>query len=99
MNTSWQIYEIMGCIYAGLILGAVYAAFDFLRIICRFGKVMGFITDIIYVLVCIIFSAFALYNLTYMRVALYHVVSIIAGIFTYVGSVHRTGIILVRSEE
>ena len=89
MNTSWQIYEIMGCIYAGLILGAVYAAFDFLRILCKFGKVMRAFSDIVYVLVCIVFSAFALYNLTYMRVALYHIISIIAGIFIYVGNVHK----------
>ncbi len=88
MTGSAQIYEFMGCVYAGLMMGLLYGIFDLICSPFRMHRIFTAVTDAIYVLLCICIACIALYRLTYLKVALYHYIGMLLGIFVYIVNTH-----------
>ena len=88
MNSTAQIYEFMGCIYAGLIMGIIYTPIDFLRRITGAKPFITVMLDALYVLICTVLACGAVFVLTYGRVAFYHFIGFFIGIFMYTRNTH-----------
>lgn len=89
MNIISQPYEILGCVYFGIISGIVYGISDDLRRLLGSGVFMTCICDGLYVAVTFIGTVVFMYMLTYGRFEPYHLISILAGIFLYTRNVHK----------
>ena len=88
MNSTVQIYEFMGCIYAGIIMGAVYGVLDFIRILSGKKRILTVLLDALFLIICTVIACVCMYYLTYGRIALYHFFGFIIGILLYVKSIH-----------
>lgn len=88
MNSAVQIYEFMGCIYAGIIMGIVYALFGLLRTPLRHSRVAIMLCDGAYLFVCFCIACIALYILTSGRVLMYHFIGFFTGALLYIRNTH-----------
>ncbi|MBQ9949463.1 MAG: spore cortex biosynthesis protein YabQ [Clostridia bacterium] len=88
MNSTVQIYEFMGCVYAGIIMGVIYAILDYIKG-NKDGAVITAIFDAVFLVICTAIAAVSLYYLTYGRVSLYHFIAFPTGIFLYVKCIHN----------
>lgn len=88
MNSTVQLYEFMGCIYAGLIMGIIYSVLDVIRILTGKRAVVTVILDTLFLASATVIACVALYMLTYGRVALYHFLGFLTGILLYINDVH-----------
>ena len=88
MIPETQGFELMGGLYIGFLLGAVYGIFDFLRRIFGVGKTATIVFDTAYVFFSFALTAICMYVLTFGRVEVTHVIVILAGIFLWTGNVH-----------